>query len=97
MTSTTILSPVFERTEQDTRRAKVHIKYDRAVRLAMLSNSKATTCEPLFRGAEQVLRGRYGLGPILHVAKESFAKPMQEATKALLVREADVIVTAIGD
>ena len=91
-----ILSPVFERTQEQVQHG-VKLPQGMACRIALVSNSKASTNEPLFRGAERVLREKYGVTRFLYVNKESFAKPMLEIDKLRLLRDADLVVNSIGD
>lgn len=96
MSPLTVLSPVFERTLGDVD-SRTKLPTGRDCRVALVSNSKASTNEPLFRGAVSVLRGKYGLLHFLHVNKESFAKPLLEDDQLLLLEQSDLVVNAIGD
>jgi hypothetical protein len=66
-------------------------------RLALLSNGKLPTTDPIFRGLEGALRDRIGPAAIPRFAKASFTEPIDSLLIRELVFVADLVVAAVAD
>ena len=66
-------------------------------RLALLSNGKRPTADPIFRGLEGALRDRIGPTAIPRFAKANFTEPIDSLLIRELVVAADLVVAAVAD
>ena len=68
----------------------------RGKRLVLLNNSKANS-EPILLELARILDDEFSLGDVLHLTKHSASLPPKPDLLAEVRRNADIVITGVGD
>jgi hypothetical protein len=68
----------------------------RGQRVVLLDNSKANS-EPILRDIARILDDEFHLGDVVHLTKHSASLPPRPELLAEVRRQADVVITGVGD